>query len=192
MSDKEPKTRINYIYFGFILNFLVILTTIKVYLINGHEDSRVFFLFYSLAECVIEVGVLIFIGWLIKHKFSRKAYFAFIDFSFLLILTHPIDFVVNRILDLSFWNTMDFVLDENYNNFLEMLYASGLTLIAWVGIFAAIGLVPLVGIFFYKLTERFANRRPLGIRETHFVQGLFVFRSPHGPLGFFRIQGDPS
>jgi len=173
MSDKEPKIRINYIYFGFILIFLIILTTIKVYLIRGHEDSRVFFLFYSLAECVIEVGVLIFIGWLIKHKFSRKAYFAFIGFSFLLILTHPIDFVVNRILDLSFWDTMDFVLDENYNNFLEMLYASGLPLIAWIGIFAAMGLVPFLGIFIYKLTERFANRRPLGIRETHFVQGLF-------------------
>ena len=173
MGDKEPAIRINYIYFSLILIFPVILTTIKVYLINSHEDSRIFFLFYSLAQCLTETGVLIFIGWLIKRKFSHKTYFAYIGFSFFLILIYPLDFVVNRILDLSFWNTIDFVLDESFKNFLEMLCSSGLSPIAWIGIFTAFGLMPLMGIFIYKLTERITDRWSLEIRKAHFIQGLF-------------------
>lgn len=179
MEELDPnggpssKVSINYLYFGILLLVMLFFSIFKVFLIKGHEDSRMYFLIHSIGQCVLEVSCFIFLGWVVKKYLPRPFFPFFIGATFLFFLTHPIDFVVHRILDLSVWSTLDFVFDENFNNFIEMLHASGLSLTMWglmaLGVFA----IPFLGILFYYLTNRLSQKKPLILKKDFFFQTLF-------------------
>src|SRR5262249_55406873 len=77
---------------------------------------------------------------------------------FFLFLSHLIDFPLVRLMDMSFWYTLHFVFQESYENFVELLLASNVSIFVWV--LAALSAVLLVfsGVFFYRMSERGIRR----------------------------------
>ncbi len=172
--------RFNYLYFGIIFLFLTLLPTYNLYLVDSFTGSRPFFLIFTFGQACFEISVFIFCGWLIEKFFYRKIFLAYIGLTFLIFTTHLLDFILNRAMELSFWSTLDLVFDENLDNFIEMLHASNIPLWVWFLGFGIVGVIPLVGILFYKFTEKLSLKFQLTIPQDHFVAGFFMI-----PLALF-------
>ncbi len=162
----EPQKRpvwFNYFYFGSLFSLLILLSVSSVY---SHEDlagSRIFFLLYSIGESLLEVTFFIFAGWLIQKYFHPICFGIFIAFTFICFLLHLIDFMLERIMNFSIWETIGFVFDESFDNFINMLDASGLPLWIWGAFFVLLLAVPLIGIAIFRITAWISHRRPVGL-----------------------------
>ncbi len=100
MKERQP---VNYIYFGILFLFLSILHVYHVFLIeNATGLHRFFYSIYALGQCVIEVLILMAIGHFLS-RISKVLSIVFIMATFLLFLTHLIDFPLVRIMGMSFW-----------------------------------------------------------------------------------------
>lgn len=130
----------------------------SVFTKDSFDGSRFFFLLYAIGQAALETSILILIGYAITN---RKLFLAYIGATFFLFILHILDFLMERVLDLSVWDTISFVLDESFSNFLFLLDASGIPIWLWGVLFAILATLPLLGIAFYQLTEQITKRMPL-------------------------------
>lgn len=172
-SDRDPPVWINYFYFGLLFSTLILLSISAVMVREDLGGSQIFFLLYSIGEAILEVTLFIFCGWLIR-RFMQKIWFTiYIGLTFVCFIMHLIDFMVIRILNFTIWETIEFVFDESFDNFIHMLIATGLPLWVWFGFFALLAIIPIIGIAIYRVTEWITNRKPLGIRLDMLLQIFF-------------------
>lgn len=82
---------------------------------------------------------------------------------------------MNRILDMSFLETVGFVMDEDFKNLIEMLHASGIPLFVWGLIFLTIASIPFIGYGLYLIGEKISHKRVIYINQDLFLQSLFCF-----------------
>src|SRR3990167_863147 len=153
MSNQSPSPRffsLNYLYFGIFLAALMAMSLSSLLAKESTDGSRTFFLFYSLGQSLWEIAILIVAGWAIQHYLGSRWFLFFISLTFVGFLFHLLDFFLNRILDLSLFATLGFVLDENLDNFFYLLDASGVPLWIWAILFAGLIAVPWIGIALYK------------------------------------------
>lgn len=170
----KQKTQINYLFYGFIFLFVSSSTIANILTIESiNTDYRNFFIFHSIIQSLIEVCSLIIIGYVLEKYLPQKIFYVFVGLTFLFFLTHIVDFILIRIMDLSFWEALSIVLDENFTNFLEMLVLTGVPLPVWGVIFLLAGLIPLVGIIIYRFSKKLSDTRPLSIKNEFLVQGSF-------------------
>lgn len=158
----EGKVKVNYYYFGFFFLFLTFLHITHILLVDeGSVDTKFFFVVYAAAQCFLEILGLVIIGGMINAYLPRFLTPIFISATFLLFLSHAIDFPLLRIMDWSIWYVLDFLPQESPQNFVEMLYASNVSISAWI----TGGLVGLIFLFcavgFFQFTERRALNKPL-------------------------------
>lgn len=177
-KDKNPfienqKFSINYLYYIFLFTLLVAMTTYNIFLVKSLSYERFFFLIHALGQCVLEFSLIIFFGCLIQKHLPKICHYFYIGLLFLFFLSHPLDFILNRILDLSFWETMAFVFDENWENFMQMLYASGIPLIAWGLFFLGFILIPFGGVGLYLLLDKLSEKKQLHVSLSPFIQSVF-------------------
>ncbi len=122
--------------------------------------STWFFAAYALAQCVLETLILVLFAGVIALYLPRMINF-YAVVVFFLFLAHIIDFPLVRLMDMSFWYALHFISQESYENFIELLLASNVSIFVW----AMAGLAGLAllmsGIFVYRGTWRLARRRPL-------------------------------
>lgn len=155
---------INYIFFGFYFFFVATIHVYHVFLIEPHATfSRYFFLSHAIAQCAIETLLLVLFANAIKIFFRAKAMAIYCVVVFFLMLTHAIDFPLVRFMDMSFWYALNFISAESPRNFLELLYASNVSLIVWFFSGVLGFAILLSGIYAYRITERWTHRRPLVI-----------------------------
>ncbi len=180
MEPQKHSVWVNYLYYGSLFSLLILLSVSSVYSREDLAGSRIFFLLYSVGEALLEVFLFICIGWLIK-KYCKRIFFAlFIALTFVCFLLHLLDFALNRILNFSIWETIDFVFDESFENFFHMLDASGLSLWIWGTFFTLLLMVPLIGIVIFRITEWMSRKQPMGLRFEKVVQISFCI-----PLALF-------
>lgn len=174
MDEKTPPPiRVNYIYFGLFLTLLILFSGSSVFVRENFSGSRMFFFLYAAGQALTEVSILIFLGWIIQKWFSRDWVYFYIALTFLLLVSHCLDFLTDRILDLSAFETaMVYFLEQPGEQFLYLLDASGVPFWIWGLIFCGLGLIPLIGILFYSATDAIAAKRPLAIRADTFFQIL--------------------
>ncbi|MGD2169182.1 MAG: sulfatase-like hydrolase/transferase [Chlamydiota bacterium] len=168
-----PKFPFNWVYFSLLFGILFSLTIFNFLTIDPISSSRIFFLLYSLGQSFLEIGLMICCAWLIQKYLPKVFLPIFIGLTFLYFLTHIIDFIMARILDMTFLDTIDFVLDESFENFIEMLHASGIPLMIWIAMGIGILLMPVLGYGIYLLTGKLSRKRPIFMRQNAFLQGLF-------------------
>ena len=173
MDEKPPLIPVNYLYFGAFFLLLSFMSISSVIVKEYFLGSRIFFLFYALGQAALEVGAFIFLASLAQRYLGSISFWIFISCTFFLGLIHLLDFILDRILDLSAWNTIGFVLDETYSDFLFLLDASGIPLWGWGLLFFLIASIPFIGILIYKATSSLANKRPLFVPSELFLQ-MFV------------------
>lgn len=174
MQTKNPQpSGINYVYFGFAFALLIFLSTCSVFMKENLAGSRIFFLFYSIGQASIETLFFAF-ALLPIHRFIGKiGYWFFIGLTFLCYVAHLVDFMIDRILDSSVLQTLLFLFDESFDNFLNLLEASGIALWAWLAFFMFIATLPLIGMAVYKATDWIAQKKPLFLPRETFFQ-LFI------------------
>ncbi len=155
------KISINYLFFGFYFFVISLIHVYHVFLIESEFTfSRYFFLSYAIIQCAIETLLLILFANAINIFFRTKAMAIYSIFVFFFLLTHVIDFPLVRFMGMSFWYALNFISAESPQNFLELLYASNVSLIIWI-FSGLLGFGVLIsGAFFYKITERWTNLRP--------------------------------
>lgn len=169
--NPKPPIRLNYLYFGLFLALLMVMATSGILLKENLVGSRFFFWMYALGQSLFEVMVLVLVGSILLHYAGRKAFFAFIGFTFVCLILHILDFFMDRILDLSvFYAVRLFVLDEDWTNFIYLLDASGVPLWLWGVVFAVILAIPFLGIALYRGADWICRKRALQWRFESFVQ----------------------
>ena len=165
MKQKEldylSNVNINYLFFGFYFLFIALIHCYHVLLIEPSATfSRYFYFFYALMQCAIETLLLILFANGMKLFFKAKAIMLYSVIVFFLLLTHVIDFPLVRFMDMSFWYALNFISAETPQNFLELLYASNVSLGIWfLAGLTGLGLL-LLGFLIYRLTEKWTRRRP--------------------------------
>lgn len=172
---KKP-VLINYIYFGILFIILSAVHCTHAQVIEqGSGVLKAAFVFYALSQSLLEVGFLALIGsWI--GKLARGYQWAFVGITLILLLMHLIDFPLVRFMDLSIWQALGLVLGETFENFIEMLYATHMTMASWIGGALALACIFFLGLAAYRLSERRPLKVPLGAFAL-----LFVFL----PLGMF-------
>lgn len=153
---------VNFVYFGLYLVCLIFLGASGIFTKGDLTEPRLFFFFYNVGQASLETAVFVLISYFLQKHAHRLFFFAFIGFTFLLLILHIIDAVMDRILDLSVWGAFQaFVLDETWGNFLYLLDASGISLWMWAVLFGGLIGLPFLGIFLYQATDILAKRYPL-------------------------------
>lgn len=165
--------RVNYLYFGLFFALLALTAAGSVFAKENLSGSRIFFFLYAIGQAALEVSLLVLLSGLIRRFLGKWSFFLFIGGTFVFLILHLFDFVLDRILDLSVWETISFVLDESFDNFLYLLDASGVPLWTWLVAFSLIALLPLIGILLYRAMETIANRKPFNLRYERITQFFF-------------------
>ncbi len=156
------RVSINYFFFGFYYIFITILHVYHVYLVESVASfTRYFFMVYAVVECSIETILLILLANGVRHFFSFLGKTIFSTLVVLLLFTHFIDLPLVRFMDMSFWYGINFIFQESWQNFVELLYASNVSL--WVWFFCFLGGFLILGLIvsLYLVTERWIATRPL-------------------------------
>lgn len=146
------------------------MTTYNLFLVKSNHYERFFFLVHALGQSILEITLAILLGFIIKNYLPKFFYYCFIGFFFLFFITHGLDFVLTRIIDLSTWETLDFVLDENIENFKQMIKASGIPAGFWLGFFLLFILIPFIGIFFYFITNKLSQFKKVELSFSPIIQ----------------------
>lgn len=171
MGPKQ--TPINYLYFSGAFAFLVLLAASSVFTRESLGGSQFFFFLYALGQVILEIALFIFLSLLIRRYLGNICFALFIGGTFVALVLHLFDFLMDRVLDLSIWETLRvFVLDESLGNFLYLLDASGIPIWVWIAISIFFLSLPGIGIFLYKITDQISQRKPLYIRNGHFLQAF--------------------
>lgn len=162
----RPSITINTLYFGTFFTLLTFLSTSSI--IMKDPFTGIFFFLYAAGQAALETILLIVLGHWIYRTFGKPCFEAFIGATFVLLILHACDFFMNRILDLSIWATIGFVLDETWENLIFMFEASGVPLWFWGAFGFGLLLLPLIGVLLYRLCSKYSNleTRPEWIAQT--------------------------
>jgi glucan phosphoethanolaminetransferase (alkaline phosphatase superfamily) len=159
MKERQP---VNYIYFGILF---VILSAVHVYHIFLIENAtgfyRFFYTIYALGQCAVEVAALMGIGYFLAPRFPRIFKSLFVISTFLLLLIHMVDFPLIRIMGMTIWYVFDFIRAESFENFVEMLLATHVSITSWMLAGLVVLLIPLLGIVFFRSTDKLSRKRPV-------------------------------
>lgn len=175
MAKSIKRVKINYVFFGFIFLLLAITHAFHICLII--DESRIeksYFIFYAISELFLEITALALMGIVIRQLMSKLWIALFIVFVFFVFLSQLVDFPLVRLMDMSIWFAYNFVADETYDNFIEMLLASNVSLNNWLigGLFSIFMIT--IGIFFFRISEKIANRYPLYLSYRALLSPLFA------------------
>lgn len=154
--------RLNYLFFGAYFLVAAAIHVLHAFLIEPEPTfSRYFFIGYGLVQCALETCMLILVGAIFRQFLPRFFYLLYVALIFVLFLSHVIDFPLVRLMDMSFWFALHFILQESYQNFMELLYASNVSLFVWgaAGL-AALGVI-FCGVWIFRATEKWTDRHPI-------------------------------
>ncbi|HKZ00467.1 MAG TPA: sulfatase-like hydrolase/transferase [Rhabdochlamydiaceae bacterium] len=173
-SCPSGKVQVNYFFFGLFFFFLALLHVFHVFLIEeGNSFSRFFFYVYAIAQSGLETVFLIFAGDIFRRFFPKWFFSAFIIGAFVLLIGHAIDFPLMRLMDMSFWDTIGWISQESWDNFIELLYASNVTMKVWLLTGGLIFLAFVAGLLFYRFTDRLSNRKPWFVTSNGLAIAIF-------------------
>lgn len=163
--------KVNYLYFGVFFLLLVLLISSSIFTKESLGGSEFFFFLYALGQVVIEIALCVLIAFVLRTYLGPLTTACFIGITFIAMIFHIFDFFMDRILDFSAWEALNvFVLQENFENFLFLLDASGISLWIWIAFFAFLLALPFLGVLVYHLTDKVAAKKTFPLSHAHFLQ----------------------
>lgn len=158
---KTLRTPINYIFFGCYFFIIAAIHVFHIFLIEPSISPATYhFALYAIAQCLLETFVLVLLAGVITAYLPRLIN-AYAVVVFILFLGHLIDFPLERLMDISFWYAVQFISQESYENFIELLLATNVSMLVWVLVGAASLIVLLSSIWMYKISATWAQKRSL-------------------------------
>lgn len=177
MSRIQSRVRapFNYLYFAFLFAVLVSLHLYQLSFLPAIRLSSLLFLTFTvIAECAVEVLFLVFIYELLRKTERPLLIRAYRFFCLLLVLIQVIDFMILRFFDLTVWHALySYLFLETLENFIILLYASDISLSKWIASGLAILCLPILALWFYRLTHRLSKKKPLVLRSHRIGYSLF-------------------
>jgi hypothetical protein len=154
----------NYIYFGFCFFVLTLLSTLHFfYLDQAPLTTRLFFFAYGIGQAILEVGAF----FLLSRFFPRSGWFVFV-----LLLIHFSDFTNIHLMDAPISYGFHCFFGCGVDHFFATLQAIHLNLATALLILCTTALIPLIGMLFYKLTQRLSLKKPWNIASSQVVATL--------------------
>lgn len=176
---------VNPIFYGFVFVFLIGLHVFHITLIQPDSQfAMLYFLIHALLQSALEFLILFSVALLFKLWLHKSFYFTFVSLVFTVLLAHVADFILVRIMGMTFFSALDLVLDETFENFIEMLQLTGIPLPYWGFFFLlAIVVLPAAALSLYTLTARYSKIRDRDLRFRPVLRALCV-------LPFFLLAVD--
>ncbi|MBP9841332.1 MAG: sulfatase-like hydrolase/transferase [Simkaniaceae bacterium] len=115
---------INYVFYSIYLMLLLTINLTHVCMLAPIP----FFIAEACLQSVFEMALIAYLGSFIKSKMGGLIY---IGGAFLLLMIHLIDFILARVMSMNFWFTLDLMLEESLENFIEMLLLTGVPPLTW-------------------------------------------------------------
>ncbi len=177
----DRKIHINYPFFATFFVFLLFSSFLNISLVvHPFSALKAFFFINSLAEDAIEIALLIFLTHFLEKHLFRKGFLCYLALLFFLWIIHLVDFLLVRMMDLSFPEALNFILDETLTSFLELLKAANISLSFWLLIGLGSLFLPFLGILVYQGTDWLAKKKPLLVSQSSFFLVIFLL-----PLSLF-------
>ncbi len=169
--------RINYLFYGVFFIALYALTAFHMlWVYHLSPTARPAFLLIAFIQCALEVIALMVIGNLIRRYLPKAFYAIFVSLTFLWLLLHVADFLAMRMSNLSLWYAIDtFIVRERFSNLVELLHQSGVAISLWVVLFIGMLFLPLVGLFLYRVSDRFSKKYSLALSHKHLFSMMVLF-----------------
>lgn len=165
---------INYLYFLLFFIYLVIVYSFHILNVASHDTfPRAFFWSYAVLESFLQTLVFIISAYFIRFYLPKWFFWAFIGFSFIYLFAVTMDLLLTKFMGLSVWGGLELFRQESFDNFLEMLFLSGVPLEVYLMIFGLIVLLPTLGIALYYLTDLFSKRFPFYVHPKNMTSTLF-------------------
>ncbi len=173
--NKNDKFQINYFFFGFLFLLLVCTHIYHICLISSESFfERSYFVAYAVSELFLEITILILTACLIRAYLPKLLTSLFILCTFFLFISHLLDFPLVRLMDMSIWFALTFVKNESYQNFIEMLYASNISMTTWlIGGIISISAI-MLGIFLFRCSEKMSNKYPVHLSYRTLTMPIWV------------------
>lgn len=149
------KKSINYWFFGFY--FLLISALHVVHL--SLKSNTAMWCVDAIGQCALETILLVIAAKILSVCIPFAI--NIMGLSLFLILAHVIDFPLVRLMDISFWFALNFMLQEARNNILELLYASNISLSNWILLFFGSIMILVSSILCFKKTQYWSDKIPL-------------------------------
>ncbi len=148
---------VNPFFYGIVVIFLIGLHSIHVQLVSPETQfATLFFTIHAVFQSIIEFLFIYLFALFFKKRFHFSLYYTFVALVFTLLMTHIADFVLVRIMGMTFFSTLDLILDETLANFIEMLQLTGIPLPYWGGLaLFALVVLPSAALCIYFSTRRF-------------------------------------
>ncbi len=162
---KIMKNKFNYIFFGAFFFILLIMNIQHVALVSDPvSGSRVLYMVLAILQTTFEFGILAWAAIFFKSRLSKKMYYSYIGLVFVFFSLHIVDFILLRVMNLSFLTAVDMMLGETWQNFIEMLKLTGIPLGVWVALVPLALILPVVGVYLYHLSD-LASKKHLCTRS---------------------------
>ena len=153
------KSKFNYIFFGAFFFILLIMNIQHVALVNdAGSGPRALYMILAIMQTVFEFALLAWAAVFFKNRLSKKMYYTYIGLVFVFFSLHIVDFILLRVMNLSFLTALDMMLGETWQNFVELLTLTGIPLAVWVALVPLALLLPVVGVYLYHLSDRVAKK----------------------------------
>ena len=171
----KERCSVNYVYFGILFLILSFLHIYHISLIENESGAKFFFYaVYSIGQSAIEILILMTLGHLIA-RLPKVFNTVFITLTLLLFLVHLVDFPLVRIMGMTIWYVFDWITAESYENFIEMLNATHISLFSWMLAGLVAIAILLAGMIFFRMTDRLSGRRPIFF--SYSTVGMCLFSS---------------
>jgi glucan phosphoethanolaminetransferase (alkaline phosphatase superfamily) len=159
-SKETMPSPINYLFYFCAFLYVSVLSTILIFSREGSVALKSFYLLYSLAQTFLEISLLALIGTWIRQKAHILAYRAYIGLSFVFFLGYFIHFIMVRLMDVSISYMFKLLFGEGFAHFIAAFTA--LNMNSWMIILGTslLFLIPLIGIAFYEITRKLAQKKP--------------------------------
>lgn len=164
-SRKPPPLIFNFVYFGVLFVGLAIMHVYSVAVAAHFASSSPWvFVIHAIIQAGVEAAIFAYIAAVLQNKGWKILQKIFIIATVIVCIAHFIDFHLVRIMDISIWYALDFVLDESWRNFLELLIAST---VPFTKIFFGAALLCaafLLAIYFFRRSQAFIQEKYLAGR----------------------------
>lgn len=146
---------INYLFFSFF--FLIIS------FFSAFKTSILFAIFSTLQSLLLTI-IFILIHYQGKSKILKKI---FISISFLTILFYTANFILLGLMDSNLLFALNIFFSGGLENFLITFRALNINFTSTSIVLLAASLIPIIGILFYKLTNKLCQKRPFIIKQKY-------------------------
>ncbi len=171
--EKPIEKEFNYLYFSLL--FFSLSSMILSHFLNLEHPFLGFplvFALYGVGQTLLEILFFILISYILMRWAPKWIFFGFIIFSFIIHLIHYTDFILLRVLDVSFTFIFTFFLSKGIDNILATFQALRLNSTMVIASLSIIFSIPLTGLFIYWATSKLTRKKPLHLSLPKILIGI--------------------